>query len=157
MKRILMTAAAISIAATGAIAQSGYVENEINSFVPELDVSTLTNEQTAAVMNIISGDGNEAQKEQEIRAYLDIFPSPAVTTTTVVVTPEQAAEIEAAQQTEVETLDTEFHANLINGFLPDVDYSALTDEQRAALVDIANSGTGTDSEKAMKMEAYLNS
>ncbi|WP_040605061.1 hypothetical protein [Sagittula stellata] len=46
--------------------------NQIESYIPELDASTLTEQQTAALLSIMNGDGNENDKKREMRAYLGI-------------------------------------------------------------------------------------
>lgn len=46
--------------------------NQIEAYIPELDASTLTEQQTAALISIMNGDGNENEKKREMRAYLGI-------------------------------------------------------------------------------------
>ncbi|MBP0483453.1 hypothetical protein [Sagittula salina] len=151
MKRFLTATALMSIVATGAFAATDYEATTINTYLPDVDVSTLNDEQVGALMNI-AGSNTEAEKEEQMRAYLGEFNSPEMTTSVKVVPAEEAAEMEA--EGTMEPADPDFYDNVIASFLPDVSIETLTDEQKSALVNIAN-GDGNENDKKREMEAYL--
>ncbi|GAA4219021.1 hypothetical protein J4E08_17805 [Sagittula sp. NFXS13] len=149
MKRFMTATALVTVIATGAFAADDFSTTTINQYIPELDVSTLTDEQAAALVGIATS-ADEAEKEQKMRSYIGVFKEPETTTVvkvvpadSVVVTEEVAAED-----------DGEYFDEVIASFLPDVDIETLTDEQKAALVAIA-SKEGNDNDKEREMRSYL--
>lgn len=137
MKRFITAAALTSVIATGAFAATEYQTSTINQYVPEVDVSTLSDEQVDALI-AISGSADEADKEQKMRSYLGVQTSPATVDTTT---------------TTMTTADASMDDPTISQYLPDVDQSTLTDAQKAALVGIATSAD--ESDKEQKMRSYL--
>ncbi|GAA4219016.1 hypothetical protein J4E08_17810 [Sagittula sp. NFXS13] len=137
MKRFITAAALTSVIATGAFAATEYQTSTINQYVPEVDVSTLSDEQVDALI-AISGSADEADKEQKMRSYLGVQTSPATVDTTT---------------TTMTTADASMDDPTISQYLPDVDQSTLTDQQKAALVGIATSAD--ESDKEQKMRSYL--
>lgn len=149
MKRILTATALMTSIATGAFAADAYTTNTINQYVPDVNVSTLSDQQVGALMSI-AGSADEADKEQKMRAYLKDFSD--VTTTTVTVVPADSVAVTTTEP--VEEMDDAYYANTIASYLPDVDFNSLNDEQRAALISIATK-SGNEADKADEMRAYL--
>lgn len=135
MKRILTATALVSVIATGAMAQSesSFNANEINTFIPEVNVEMLPDAQVASLMAIISGDGNEESKEREMRAYLGEFKS-------------NNPELEITLYPDGLS-DAEVEAMM--AYAPGVDVYELTDEQFAELRAVL----ATNDEEAIK--AYI--
>ena len=67
---IVMTALAASIA-TGASAMVNSTANldEIQSYAPNADVSTLTDREISVLLNVIHGDDNEGEIAAFVRSY----------------------------------------------------------------------------------------
>lgn len=145
MKRILTATALMSVVATGAFAATDYETTTINQYVPEVDVSTLSDTQVDALVGI-AGSSDEADIETEMRAYLDTYPSPEPVTVTTTADAEPA--IDPAY-----TDDASGYDATIAEYLPDVDLDTLSDEQKAQLVSIATSADEADIETEMR--AYL--
>ena len=140
MKRILTATALMTAIATGAVAQDGYTTNTINRYLPEVDVSTLSDEQVAVLIGI-TGSADEADKEKEMRAYLEEFKS----STPPVVLSEDAT---------VTPVEGEYFANTIETYVPSIDATQLSEEETAALISIATSGD-KESIKRAQMRDYL--
>ena len=132
MKRILTATALISVIATGAMAQSesSFNANEINTFIPEVNVEMLPDAQVASLMATINGEGNEETKERQMRAYLGEFKT-------------NNPELEITLYPEGLT-DAEIEAMMT--YAPGVDIYSITDEQFAELRAVL----ATNAEEAIK-------
>lgn len=156
MKRILTATALVSVIASGAFAATDFDTQTINQYVPDVDVSTLSDEQVAALVGIATSEP-ESKKEEHMRAYLKDFVSPPTTTVVKVVpvdSPEGQAALAAAEAEPVEVNGSEFYDNQIASYLPDVDLSTLSAEQKAALIAISTE-SASENDKERKMRAYL--
>ena len=72
MKRILTATAIASIIAGGALAQTGYQENKINEYLPNVDVSTLNDEQVAMLMSMANSGDMESEIADSMSQYLNL-------------------------------------------------------------------------------------
>ena len=136
MNRIISAAALTAALTTGALAATDYETTTINQYLPDVDVSTLSDEQVGALEGIATS-ADEADKEQEMRAYIGAESSTMTTT----------------GETPTHMSDMSNYDSVITEYLPDVDPATLSDEQKAALVGMASSGD--DADKEQRMRAYL--
>lgn len=75
MKRFLTATALVSVIATGAVAQTSFDENTISTFLPNVNVEALSDEQVNTLIGIANGPGNENEKSRQMEAYLGEFQS----------------------------------------------------------------------------------
>ncbi|AUC53170.1 MAG: hypothetical protein ACU0CC_02435 [Sagittula sp.] len=151
MKRFLTATALVSVIATGAVAQTSFDENTISTFLPNVNVEALSDEQVNTLIGIANGPGNENEKSRQMEAYLGEFQSdnpPAVAVD------EPLPEV--AEADEIDDMNDEgtFNVNQIEAYIPELDASTLTEQQTAALISIMN-GDGNENEKKREMRAYL--
>lgn len=66
MKRMFAGTALAAMIATGAVAATDAEMMAIQQFSPDIDVSTLSDQQVDAVMNVINGGGSNADKQGQI-------------------------------------------------------------------------------------------
>ncbi|MFW2588483.1 hypothetical protein [Sagittula sp. SSi028] len=148
MKRFITATALTTVIATGAFAANQFDTNTIHQYIPEVDVSTLSDQQVAALVSIATSE-DEADKEREMRAYIDTYRSPAVTKSVTVVPADEVVVVE-----KVETEQGEYYDNVIASYLPNVDVDSLSDQQKAALISIATE-SASENDKEREMRAYL--
>ena len=110
--------------------ESSFNANEINTFIPEVNVEMLPDAQVASLMATINGEGNEETKERQMRAYLGEFKT-------------NNPELEITLYPEGLT-DAEIEAMMT--YAPGVDIYSITDEQFAELRAVL----ATNDEEAIK-------
>lgn len=70
MKRMFAGTALAALLATGAFAATEAEVIAIQKYVPDADVSMMSDEEVAAVMNVVNSGDSEGEKQQKIRSLL---------------------------------------------------------------------------------------
>ncbi|CUH78929.1 hypothetical protein [Tropicibacter naphthalenivorans] len=127
MKRFLIATALVTSMGTTAMAATQGEINTINSYLPDLDVSQLTDTQVDALIGIAMSNEDRNQKMMKMGGY--IYSGNEVDTPVPATT---VAELEA--------------------FAPSIDFSGMTNEELAQAVTVLNGGDSYD-QKLLKLRS----
>ncbi|WP_372834910.1 hypothetical protein [Puniceibacterium confluentis] len=117
MKRFLIATALTASLSTAAFAATSAEQAQIEAFLPSVDATALTEEQMTLSLEVLNSDLPRAQKLDRMNLILS-----------------------AGMEMAVEAVPTEAQQTEIARYMPDVDYSVLTQAQIDAAMLVIGSG-----------------
>lgn len=129
----LMTASALAMTlATGAMAITAGEQAAIERFAPQADLSNLTDETVATLMNIVHGGGSFAEREAKVESILSTENAPR------------------------KAMFTDAERSALLDYVPQEVLPTVSKAEKIAVMAIMNSGE-TRTEKQAKIESLLTS
>lgn len=128
MTRFLTMTAAATLMATGVAAQSQVEISTIETFLPRVDVETLTDLEVTELLAIAHGGGTGSEKGLKMRAMLD----------------DANFEPRTPLEIDVQTGLTEFERAEIRRYAPQLDVSTLTEIEIQSLQAAINNGDNAE-------------